>query len=76
MQTPNNEPEDNGGVARNYTKYAGMAFKMGAIIVLGVLLGQWLDKKAGFTDPPIFVIVFSLLAVGLAIYSTVKDLIK
>lgn len=75
MQTPDN-PEDKTGLARDYTKYAGMAIKMGVVITLGVLLGQWLDKKWPLSaSTPVYTVIFSLVGVGLALYSTLKELI-
>ena len=50
-----------------------MAFQMGAIVVLGVLGGQWLDKTLA-TDR-IFTLICSLIAVFLAIYIPLKDFI-
>jgi len=59
--------------ARAFAKYSGMAFQMGAIVVLGVLGGQWLDKTLA-TDR-IFTLICSLIAVFLAIYIPLKDFI-
>lgn len=81
MQTPEenkdeNPVEETNNVARDYTKYAGMAIKMGVIIAVFVIGGQWLDKKFEFNDTPVMTVVLSLLGVGLALYTTLKDLIK
>jgi hypothetical protein len=50
-----------------------MAFQMGAIVVVGVLGGQRLDKWLE-TDR-VFTLICSLLAVFLAIYIPLKDFI-
>lgn len=81
MQTPEehkdeNPVEETNSIARDYTKYAGMAIKMGVIIAVFVIGGQWLDKKFEFNDTPVMTVVLSLLGVGLALYTTLKDLIK
>lgn len=76
MQTPDNDSEKKHTVAGDYVKYAGMAIKMGAVITLSVFLGKYLDKAANTTESQAFLITFSLLGVGLAIYSTIRDLIK
>ena len=44
------------------------------IIFLGVFGGYWLDRFAG--TKPLFVILFSLAGVALAIYQAVRDFIK
>lgn len=59
--------------ARAFAKYSGMAFQMGAIVVVGVLGGQRLDKWLE-TDR-VFTLICSLLAVFLAIYIPLKDFI-
>lgn len=59
--------------ARAFAKYSGMAFQMGAIVVLGVLGGQQLDQWLE-TDRT-FTLICSLLAVFLAIYIPLKDFI-
>jgi hypothetical protein len=46
-----------------------------AIIGLGVWGGIELDKKRN-KDFPLFTVIFSLLSVFLAIYYTIRDLIK
>ncbi|MEO1517297.1 MAG: AtpZ/AtpI family protein [Bacteroidota bacterium] len=54
-------------------KYSGMAFQMGAIILLAALAGQKLDAYFQLEKP--FITVFlSLLAIFGALYTTLKDL--
>jgi F0F1-type ATP synthase assembly protein I len=48
---------------------------MAFIIAGGTWGGHLLDKLTGWSFP-VFIVVFSLLSVGLAIYYAVKDLIK
>jgi len=55
-----------------YLKYSGMAFQMGAIILVGAIAGQKLDKYA-HTTQPWFTLVFSLLSIFAALYVSLKD---
>jgi ATP synthase protein I len=47
-----------------------MPFQMGIIIGAGVLIGLWLDKTFLFEN--LFLIIFSLLGVFLALYQVFK----
>lgn len=58
-----------------YAKYTGIAFKMAAIIVIGVLAGLKLDEYFEI-EKHLFTLIFTLLFVPLSIYSAVKDLLK
>ena len=59
----------------SYIKYSGIAFQMIAIILIGVFGGMKIDKWLK-TDKPVFTAVLSVLAVILAIYYSIKDLIR
>jgi len=56
-------------------KYSGMAFEMLAIIAVFTFIGKWIDDKYQL-DPPIATVIFALLAVVVALYLTLKDLMK
>jgi len=58
-----------------YAKYSNMALQMIVIILLGTFGGLELDEflKWGF---PVFTVLFSLISVILAIYISIKDLLK
>ena len=58
-----------------YAKYSSIAFQMLVIILAGVFGGRELDKwtQLGF---PVFTLVFSILAVVLAIYYVIKDFLR
>lgn len=58
-----------------YARYSNMAFQMLAIIAFGIFGGVKLDELLdwGF---PVFTVVFALLSVSLAIYISIKDLLK
>jgi F0F1-type ATP synthase assembly protein I len=59
----------------NYAKYSSLAFQMIAIILIGVFggikLDQWLNLKF-----PLFTVVLSLVATGLAVYYGIKDFLR
>ncbi|MEM8529045.1 MAG: AtpZ/AtpI family protein [Bacteroidota bacterium] len=59
----------------SYMKYTGIAFQMGGIIFVGVLIGRKLDQYFE-QEQPIFTAVLALLAVLGAIYSVIKDTLK
>ena len=52
-----------------------MAFQMGAIILLGVLAGQALDERFQ-TETPYFTIFLALFSIAVALYTTLKGLLK
>lgn len=59
----------------NFIKYTNIGIQMLAVILLGVLGGQKLDKVFE-TENPVFTVVLSLFAVFAAIYLAIKDFIK
>ncbi len=59
--------------ANYYLKYSGMAFQMGAVILVGVLAGKKLD--AWLNTTPYLLVVMSLLSIFAALYVSLKDLI-
>jgi F0F1-type ATP synthase assembly protein I len=56
----------------DYARYSGIAVKMLSIILVGVISGikldAWLKLKI-----PVFTLVLTLIAVGLAMYVIIKD---
>jgi F0F1-type ATP synthase assembly protein I len=58
----------------HFMKYAGMAFQMGAIILISVLLGQYLDKILNLSFP-LFTLIFVLFGTFASLYLTLKDFI-
>ncbi len=72
MQTPK---KNNNNKLKDYIKYSNIGIQMMLIIVLGTFGGFKLDEYLdwGF---PLFVILFSLLSVAIAIYIGIKDVIK
>ena len=51
----------------------GVAFQMGATIYLFVMLGKWLDNTYN-NGARAYVIVATLMGVGISLYLTVKQL--
>ncbi len=57
--------------ANKWLVFMNIPFQMGLIIFLGVMLGQWLDEKFKI-EGSILTIVFSLLAVFIALYNVIR----
>ena len=58
---------------KNYARYSGMAFQMGIIIAVGAYGGVKLDEK--WDTKPWMTLVCVLLAIAVALYSVIKDLV-
>jgi len=58
-----------------YIEYSGIAFQMVAVILAFVWAGKKIDQKY-FNGESVFIIVFSLLGVILAMYIVLKDFLK
>jgi F0F1-type ATP synthase assembly protein I len=64
-----------GGVAgAGPLRYAGLGIQLAATILVGVLLGQWVDRRAG-TDG-VFTIFGALLGFGGTLYSLIRELAR
>lgn len=61
--------------ANKWLVVMNIPFQMGLIIFLGVILGQWLDEKFKI-EGSILTIVFSLLAVFIALYNVIRQVNK
>lgn len=55
--------------------FMNIPFQMGLIIFLGVIFGQWLDEKFKIEGSTL-TIVFSLLAVFIALYNVIRQVNK
>ena len=75
QQNQQNQKKNNFSGLPKYAEYSGVAFQMIAIILAFVWAGKKIDEKF-FNDEAVFIIVFSLLGVGLAMYFVIKDFIK
>lgn len=59
---------------RDFARYSGLAFQIGFVILLGTLLGKYLDKRF-LMEKPIFTLCLSLFSVFAALYLALKDFI-
>ena len=55
-----------------WIQFINIPFQMGLIIFLGVFFGNYLDEKTGLS--PLFIVSFSLISIGLALYNVIKQL--
>ncbi|OQX78632.1 MAG: hypothetical protein B6D64_06140 [Bacteroidetes bacterium 4484_276] len=69
------DPDKKKKQLNNYAKYTGIGIQMLVIMGAGVFGGYYLDTWLG-NRFPVFLIILSLLAVGVAIYHSIKDFIK
>lgn len=67
------QPEKNN--TNSILRYSGMGLQMGAIMLLGAWGGIQIDKYFGIENN-IFTATLTILAVIIAVYLTIKDLIK
>ena len=58
----------------NYAIYSNMGIEMGVIIAIGVFGGVKLDQK--WDCAPTFTIILSLSAVGIAIYTMIRTVLR
>ena len=58
--------------AKSYMKYTGMAFQIGGVILVGVLIGLKLDQYFE-TEQPLWTAGLALICTIGAIYVTIKD---
>ena len=58
-----------------FTRFSGMAFQMGITIFVGVLIGQYLDKKYP-NENSIYTLIFSLVFISVSLYSVIKQALK
>jgi len=73
-KTPNpKKPKESN--LKNIARFSGIGIQMGATIFLGAYFGKWLDAKYPH-DKKWFTILFTLLAVGLSLYSVLQELKK
>lgn len=59
---------------QNYLKYSGMAFQLGAAVLMGTLAGKYIDQYLQL-EKPYFTLLLALLGVIAGLYSILKDFI-
>ncbi|TWI81017.1 AtpZ/AtpI family protein [Chitinophaga japonensis] len=74
MKEPSSRKKPPQEKKRNYLllRYAGLAFQMMATLGLAVFVGYKLDQRTGWSFP-VFLIIFSLLALTLLLWQIIKD---
>ncbi len=72
-QEGHNLPDKKG--MSKFMYFSGMGFQMIAIIGLFAYIGYKIDESRG-NERPIFTAIFSLLGVGLSLYSVIKSIVK
>ncbi len=60
--------------SKKYLKYSSLAFQMLSPILIGVLLGKYLDTK--YNGEGLYLALVSVFSVLIAIYLGIKDLIN
>ncbi len=70
-----NRPNKEQDKLRQWAKYSSMGFQMLTIMLMGVFGGHKLDEII-HTSKPYFTIILTIIAVILAVYYTIKDLIR
>ncbi len=58
-----------------YAKYSSIAIQMAVIITLGIFSGFKIDEYLSLKFP-VFTIILATLAVALAVYLAIKDIIR
>jgi len=58
-----------------WVRFSAIGMQMGAIIAGGALLGNFLDKRQQ-NNKPIWTLVCTLSAVGIALYLVIKEVIQ
>ncbi|TNJ47023.1 AtpZ/AtpI family protein [Tamlana fucoidanivorans] len=70
-----NKNENQKNQLKQIAALSGIAIQMGVTIYLFVLLGKWIDSKFD-SESKVFLIVFTLLGVGIALYAVLKQINK
>lgn len=74
LNPPNQNHNKHSGL-QSYSRYSGLAFQMIAIILAFVWAGKKIDDVY-FEGRTIFIIVFSMIGVFIAMYVVLKDFLK
>jgi F0F1-type ATP synthase assembly protein I len=62
-------------VDNRYLKFTDLGFRMLGFIIVGLLVGQWLDKKLATTKPYATLILVLLCIIG-SLYTVIKETSK
>jgi F0F1-type ATP synthase assembly protein I len=61
--------------SREYMKYSGLAFQFAAIVIVGYLIGKWIDGLFGFEKPVMTMLLILVLFTGF-MYKLYIELVK
>lgn len=67
--------QPNSNKSNSILRYSGMGLQMGTIMLLGAFGGMQIDKYFGIKNN-IFTATLTILAVFIAVYLTIKDLLR
>lgn len=70
-----NKPPSKKKLFEQYARYSGLAFQLVAVTLLGVFIGQKLDKRFS-PDQPIFTLIISLIFIVIAIVLIIRQIMK
>ena len=73
MKKPKKSLKNSLGSSREFIKYTNIAFRMIAIILLGVYGGVKLDEYFEL-DVAVFTLILSLISVGVAMYVIISEI--
>lgn len=59
--------------AVNALRFTGMGWSIAIAVIIGVVLGNWIDSKAG--THPLFVILGVLLGLGISMFIVIRLLL-
>ncbi|GGZ89057.1 AtpZ/AtpI family protein [Algibacter mikhailovii] len=71
----NNKNQNRKEQLKQIAALSGIAFQMGITIYLFVIFGKWLDVRLGNSGKT-FLIIFTLLGVGISLYAVLKQIKK
>ncbi|MGM5629275.1 AtpZ/AtpI family protein [Apibacter raozihei] len=60
---------------KDYAFYSGLGMQLLVTILLFAGAGFYMDKKYN-NNNPLFIIIFSLLGIGLGLFSVIRQIIK
>ena len=70
--SPDQEPVKK---VNNYLKYSSMGFQMVGALLVGILIGRWLDRMLE-TPKPYFTATLALVFTSASIYLVLRDFLK
>lgn len=72
MENPSSRKQPKKKPNNQLLRYTGLAFQMMTTLALAVFAGYKIDQRTGWRLP-VFLIIFSLLAIGILLWQITKD---